>query len=300
MLDFLRTAGRLIARELRSRGADGGFDRGQRVAVERWGLVVDPRDLRAYLRTTSGTGIARFGDDEAMLPPTYPAVWEAGLALELLCHPRAPSVRGGIVHVASELFQIRALHAADRFRCRLELDRAESDPRGTRLHLLTRTWTDAGHLGTESRTVLLVRSRAAAGETKGVRSGSVSSGDDGAEGWQAAAAWTLRSGDGRRYARVSGDFNPIHLSRLTARPFGFRRPILHGFCLQAMVSNALIEQRFAGRPERLRRLRTAFRAPLPLPAQVQLLIGPAGGGGGRFRVEGEQAQLYAEGEFGGE
>lgn len=42
------------------------------------------------------------------------------------------------------------------------------------------------------------------------------------------ATWDLPGTLGRRYARVSGDWNPIHLSSLTARPFGYRRPIAHG------------------------------------------------------------------------
>ena len=41
-------------------------------------------------------------------------------------------------------------------------------------------------------------------------------------------AWHLAADTGRRYAAVSGDVNPIHLSAATARPFGFRRAIAHG------------------------------------------------------------------------
>ena len=50
-----------------------------------------------------------------------------------------------------------------------------------------------------------------------------------ADGWGELARWELPAGAGRRYARVSGDYNPIHLWALTARPFGFRAPILHGY-----------------------------------------------------------------------
>lgn len=40
--------------------------------------------------------------------------------------------------------------------------------------------------------------------------------------------WELPADVGRRYAAVSGDRNPIHLSPVTARAFGFRRAIAHG------------------------------------------------------------------------
>ncbi|MHB1490523.1 MaoC like domain protein [mine drainage metagenome] len=42
------------------------------------------------------------------------------------------------------------------------------------------------------------------------------------------AVWTLPADTGRRYAAVSGDRNPIHLSALSARAFGFPRAIAHG------------------------------------------------------------------------
>ena len=40
--------------------------------------------------------------------------------------------------------------------------------------------------------------------------------------------WTLAGDVGRRYAAVSGDRNPIHLSALSAKALGFPRAIAHG------------------------------------------------------------------------
>lgn len=40
--------------------------------------------------------------------------------------------------------------------------------------------------------------------------------------------WRLGADTGRRYAAVSGDRNPIHLSALTAKALGFPRAIAHG------------------------------------------------------------------------
>lgn len=40
--------------------------------------------------------------------------------------------------------------------------------------------------------------------------------------------WIFDKSVSRRYAMISGDFNPIHLSSLLARAFGFRRAIAHG------------------------------------------------------------------------
>lgn len=40
--------------------------------------------------------------------------------------------------------------------------------------------------------------------------------------------WTLSSDLGRKYATISGDYNPIHLSSISAKLFGFQSAIIHG------------------------------------------------------------------------
>ena len=47
------------------------------------------------------------------------------------------------------------------------------------------------------------------------------------------AVWQLGVDAGRAYAAVSGDFNPIHLSVLSAKALGMRRSIAHGMYLAA-------------------------------------------------------------------
>lgn len=42
------------------------------------------------------------------------------------------------------------------------------------------------------------------------------------------AQWNMPAGLGERYARVSGDYNLIHLNNLAAKAFGFPRAIAHG------------------------------------------------------------------------
>ncbi len=51
--------------------------------------------------------------------------------------------------------------------------------------------------------------------------------------------WRLRDDTGRAYAAVSGDWNPIHLHALTARPLGFPTAIAHGMYTYARVLGAL-------------------------------------------------------------
>jgi acyl dehydratase len=70
-----------------------------------------------------------------------------------------------------------------------------------------------------------------------------------------------------RYAGASGDFNPLHWDPGFAAgvsPTG--GVIAHGMLNMGLVGNAVTE--WAGGPERLRSLSTAFRAPCPVGATV--------------------------------
>ena len=81
------------------------------------------------------------------------------------------------------------------------------------------------------------------------------------------AVWHLGVDTGRAYAAVSGDFNPIHLSVLSAKALGMRRSIAHGMYL---ASRALAD---VG-PVKGEAFTWAvtFEAPVFLPGRVALEI----------------------------
>ena len=71
------------------------------------------------------------------------------------------------------------------------------------------------------------------------------------------------SNSGRQYARVSNDFNPIHLSALSAKMFGFKRAIIHGMFSKALCVSRLI----SGEPARIS---ASFLQAIYLPSAVRL------------------------------
>jgi acyl dehydratase len=90
---------------------------------------------------------------------------------------------------------------------------------------------------------------------------------------RSVATWRIPDDAGRRYAKVSGDVNPIHLSGLTAKAFGFKRAIAHGMWVKARILGAL-----SGRLPDALDVDVSFRKPLFLPSTVQLATAQAGGG----------------------
>ncbi|HEX2092056.1 MAG TPA: MaoC/PaaZ C-terminal domain-containing protein [Longimicrobiaceae bacterium] len=290
---------KLAVRGMRSRGAADPLPLvpRRRLAVERREVVPRADRLRGYLRATDGTRIPALQGPDAVASPVYCATWETGATLELLTQVLEALPAGGIVHLESELLPLRPLRPGDHVRARVELERTERTEKGVRLLLTTRVWSAAEQLCSQSSATLLIRSRASATPRSGEARPEPADAEASGTVREELARWRLPSGAGRRYALASGDYNPIHLWGWTARPFGYRRPILHGFCIEARVAHALIEHRFRGDPTALRRLKIAFRAPLLLPARVRLLVGSEEGHG-VFRVADEEGEkVYAEGEF---
>lgn len=115
-------------------------------------------------------------------------------------------------------------------------------------------------------------------------------GPGGGELVEPAVRWTLPGGLGRRYASVSGDRNPIHLSALTARPFGFRGAIAHGMWTAARCL-AEVDHRL---PEAYT-LDIRFRRPVPVPSLVSFGARPAGTRGYRFAVIGQGGRVLTLG-----
>ena len=104
----------------------------------------------------------------------------------------------------------------------------------------------------------------------------------------ALGQWTLDAAAGRRYARLSGDWNPIHLSAWSARLMGMRRPIIHG--MHTLAASCALLENASGR--RAARIACRFRAPVPLGSSVVLRAAPATGGfvveaGGKPAVTGD-------------
>lgn len=81
------------------------------------------------------------------------------------------------------------------------------------------------------------------------------------------ALWQLGVDTGRNYAAVSGDFNPIHLSALSAKALGLRGSIAHGMYL---ASRALADVGSVKAEAFV--WEVAFEAPVFLPGRVALDI----------------------------
>jgi acyl dehydratase len=201
------------------------------------------------------------------LPLTYPHVLANPLHLALLTGPECPVRLLGLVHLRNTVRSLRPLDEGEPLDLRCTLAGPRPTGRGQELDLVTEVQAGGALAWTETSVVLARRDG-------GGRSGQAPARAPRPEGDGAVQRWDVPADQGRRYAAVSGDWNPIHLSPLTARLFGFRRAIVHGMWTLGRVAAALGPQAPAGALE----LQAAFKLPIYLPAVVTLRARPTPGG----------------------
>ncbi|MEV1331824.1 MaoC/PaaZ C-terminal domain-containing protein [Micromonospora costi] len=199
------------------------------------------------------------------LPPTYPHVMGFPLALRLMTAPEFPVPLTGVVHVANRITVHRPVAVGETLDFEAYAENLRPHDRGRQLDVVL-----VGSVGGEEvwrgvSTYLSRERRGGGGERR----------DRAAEAVRpaASATWRLTPRVGTDYARVSGDHNPIHTSRLGARLFGFPRPIAHGMWSKARCLAAL-ENRL---PDAFT-VAVAFKLPVPLPGAVAFGGTPAGEG----------------------
>jgi len=90
------------------------------------------------------------------------------------------------------------------------------------------------------------------------------------------ARWRIGAKAGLDFAKLTGDFNPIHWIPPAARAAGFRNVILHGFSTMARAIEGLNRNLFAGDVSKLEVIDVKFTRPLVLPAQVGLYVHDVG------------------------
>ena len=194
----------------------------------------------------------------AFLPLTYPQVLAAPLQLALLTSSQIPFNPAGLVHVGNRIVVRRPIPATEPVALAVSVsDRGES-PRGREFALDTVAHDPAGEQVWQASATLLARS-AAPRPGRPARESRRSM-----QELREVETFVVPARTGRRYARVSDDYNPIHLSALTARPFGFRRPIAHGMWSLARVLGVLGDTAAPQQAE------VRFHRPLLMPAQVTL------------------------------
>ncbi len=221
---------------------------------------IDGKRLAAYRK------VCGFADD-GLLPPTYPHILAFALQMQLLTDKEFPFPLLGLVHLSNRIRVLRPLGALSRAQVSVRVHNLQAHAKGATFDLLTTLDDQLGPLW-EAQSQMLCR---------GVKL----DGEPGEQTWQPAQAllevahWQAPTDIGRQYAKVSGDYNPIHLSAASAKLFGFPTAIAHGLWNKARTLAALSGHL----PKANLEIAVHFRKPVRLPSEVTLLASAAGSSG---------------------
>jgi len=228
--------------------------------LARVGVTVDPDQLAAYDR------VCGFPLTD-VLPATYPHILTFPVQMALMSDRSFPLALPGFVHLRNRIEVLRPIGTAEPLDLEVWAENFARHRSGAAVDL--RATVSAGGEEVWRSTSTYLSRGAKAPEGSPAADVEVAVGDL----ERVAAAWRIPDDAGRRYAKVSGDVNPIHLSGLTAKAFGFKRAIAHGMWVKARVLSAL-----AGRLPDALIVDVGFRKPLFLPSTVTLSTARADGG----------------------
>ncbi|RRJ82877.1 MaoC/PaaZ C-terminal domain-containing protein [Aestuariirhabdus litorea] len=230
-----------------------------RVRVE--GIRINPAHLERYRR------LIQCVEGDAGVPLCYPHLLSFPLQLSLITVPAFPLPLLGLVHLRNRIRAYRAINPHAPVQLESWLQGQNPTERGLEFELCTRL-EQGGERVWESCSVNLYRSRTAP------RAARVA---DRLSPLGCRGRWELPANLGRRYARLAGDYNPIHLFGLSARLFGFPRALIHGMWSKARCITSL-QDAVAELGEALE-VSCEFKTPLFLPGEALMSwqVGSEGG-----------------------
>ena len=213
---------------------------------------------------------------DGYVPLTYPYIYALPLHLSNMLDSRFPLPIIGTVHIRSHIRQIRPIGSGEQVRTVCWIEGHRETEKGIEFDLFTHIYAGA-ELVWQGTATMLRRFRRQANEAA-LPSAAVRPSLDGVGA--TSEVWRLPKGLSRQFAFASGDLNPIHVSALAARLFGFSGAIMHG---------SWAEMRLAGtQPELCRQphveLRCDFKQPIQLPATVIFRQWPQRGNSGRVEL----------------
>ena len=251
--------GTLYRRALFRRRPDRGLVAIPRIEAELTRVVPTEAALATYRRVTQDPSTER------TLPICYPHVIASPLHAALLAMPEFPYKILGLVHVENVITQHRPIAEGEPLRVVCVIEGAEEAKKGISFDVQTEVTVDGERVWESASKILRIR-KGGSGKSKAKRPPHV---PGEAPGAQRSVIWRLPGDLGRQYAGVSGDYNPIHLWPVTAKLFGFKRPIIHGMWSLARCLTEIEPDELGGSCT----LSVRFKRPVLLPGRVLMTSG---------------------------
>ena len=229
----------------------------QRAPVLWENLLPDPRRYKKYCK------LAGWQQDDSM-HPLYWQVRSLPLQLKLISSPQSPFAMLGLVHISNRVTDYTQCRPDIPCELIVRFGQVFQQRRGYAFEVVV-TASQRGKPVYAAVGTYLARTGHSATGLPTWEERDMTLPDDISELTPIQASGGLI----RRYARVSGDYNPIHLSQVTAKLFGFKRAIAHGMWTAARVISDLQASHQLNGQE----IDIQFKRPLFLPGKAKAVVG---------------------------
>ena len=229
------------------------------------GTQVQPVDLEVRKIKLSAAHLQRYRaicgvPPGSNLPPAYLHVLAMPLHMQLFVARGFPVKVLGLIHLRNTIRVIRNIGLDAPLRLTVHWDTMRLTDAGQEYDFTTR-YEREGEVVWEEVSTMFARGNSA--PKPGAKRPSIERSSH-PESGTTTQTLTIAENTGWRYACVSGDFNPIHLTARTAAMFGFKQAVAHGMWSLGRCLGAAADQLPAERIQ----VDTQFKLPVYLPSEA--------------------------------
>lgn len=204
------------------------------------------------------------------LPVLYPHVMAGSMHMNMLSHKSFPIRLLGAVHLKNRIIQSKPIAIDQVMDIHSEIGGYRLVEKGVEFDFTTRVKADNETVWDEVSTYFM------AGKFGGKDNPSAESSFEltKLEASEEKGQWHVPANRGKAYAKITGDYNPIHMSSLAAKLFGFKRDIAHGFGVlaQAIELSGLVSEETQ---QNTLQVDVIFKGPVFLDSNVTMKMGAA-------------------------
>ena len=237
--------------------------------------VVTPIELEVRKVKISPAHLQRYREvcavpDVSRLPPAYLHTVAMPLHMQLFIAEKFPVKVLGLIHLRNTIRVYRDVSPDTPLSLTVHFDTMRITDMGQEYDFTTR-YTADGEVVWEEVSTMFARGNTPPKE--GAKRPSIERSNHPEAGVHTDTL-DIAANTGWRYARVSGDFNPIHLTARTAQMFGFKQAVAHGMWSMGRCLGSAAAQLPTGRIQ----VDTQFKLPVYLPSQALARTWPVDNG----------------------
>ncbi|MFH0976806.1 MAG: MaoC/PaaZ C-terminal domain-containing protein [Spirochaetota bacterium] len=190
-------------------------------------LTIDPDHLRRY---TDACGLK----EKKTIPVLFPHVIASPFYMAMMSHRAFPFFVIGTLHLRNHIIQYRPIGSNEMFDIIVELRQKRVVKQGVEFDF-TIELNSKGEVLWKSVSTMMKRGNFGTDITDSTLSDSMDAIPDTATYRELHVPKNM----GKKFARITSDYNPIHLSRIAALVFGFKRDIIHAMWASAQAIGVL-------------------------------------------------------------